>query len=705
MSSAIVRMDHTSPSEVRKEVFSDLNRILINADQPEEIRVALIEGTKLVNLDIEYQNHSQTKSNIYKGRISRIEPSLEAVFVDYGVQRHGFLPFKEITPSYLNSKNNFTSIRQSLRVGQEVMVQVEKEELGNKGAALTTYITLPGSYLVLMPNDPSSGGISRRIEGEDRKELYELLEQIVVPESMGIILRTACVGRELSELQSDLNFLLKQWDAIYRSFQESCEPCLIFQEGDIVIRTIRDYLRDDVSEVLIDNQTVFEKAKQYITQVRPDCINQIKQYQDPIPLFARFEIESSVEALFHRVLELTSGGTIVIDRTEALISIDINSGRSTKNDDIERTALETNLEAADVIMNQLRLRNLGGLIVIDCIDMMSDEYKREVENRFREAAKKDRARIQIERISRFGLLTISRQRLRRPLAVASEISCSHCDGQGTIRSVESLGLSIVRFIELEALKRQSNTIKVEVPVDLGTYLMNEKRAEIVKLERNYGLRIIILPNPTWRIPQYKIMPIDLYGGITQGSYQLCTETQERKKPIAHSCPSLVFEASLPAMSTVNTNQREAASRNKPGILKRLLNKWKEATREETVVTETLVKEVKQEKLKTRNGNSTLPKHHRTRRSGNRYHHKRLRGSNPNRINHAHNDVSQTAVLAQDFPNRANHNQSKKTLAHEKPSAETVDLTDVNVKRRNRNTRRFGGEPKLKQRGYVKEDAV
>jgi ribonuclease E len=697
MSSAIVRMDH-HPSEVRKETSPDLNRILINADQPEEIRVALIEGTKLVNLDIEYQNHSQTKSNIYKGRISRIEPSLEAVFVDYGVQRHGFLPFKEITPSYLNSKNNFTSIKQSLRVGQEVMIQVEKEELGNKGAALTTYITLPGSYLVLMPNDPSAGGISRRIEGEDRRELYELLEQITVPESMGIILRTACVGRELSELQGDLNFLLKQWDAIYKSFQESCEPCLIFQEGDIVIRTIRDYLRGDVSEVLIDNQIIFEKAKQYITQVRPDCINQIKRYQDPIPLFARFEIESSVEALFHRVIELASGGTIVIDRTEALISIDINSGRSTKNDDIERTALETNLEAADVIMDQLRLRNLGGLIVVDCIDMMSDEYKREVENRFREAAKKDRARIQIERISRFGLLTISRQRLRRPLAVASETSCSHCDGQGTIRSVESLGLSIVRFIELEALKRQSNTLKVEVPVDLGTYLMNEKRAEIVKLESNYGLRIIMFPNQAWRVPQYKITPIDL-GGI-QGSYQLCSETQERKKPIVHS-PSLAFETSLSAISGV-TSKKEDASRNKPGILKRLLNKWKEATREETVVAEPLVKEVRPEKPKTRN-NGALPKHHRTRRSGNRYHHKRLRSSNPNRVNHANNtnDVSQTAMLD---PNRAN--QGKKTF-HEKPSAETVDLMDANnVKRiRNRNTRRFGGEPKLKQRGYVKEDAV
>jgi ribonuclease E len=389
------------------------NQILINATQAGEIRVALLEGNKLSDLDIEYSGHEQKKSNIYKGKISRIEPSLEAAFIDYGAERHGFLPFKEIAPAYFKFKGNeLQALKSSLKVGQEMMVQIEKEERGNKGAALTTYITLPGSYLVLMPNNPGAGGISRRIEGDERRAMQDLLSQMAISDDMGLILRTAGVGRDLKELQGDLSLLLKQWDAIQKAFHERPAPFLIFQEGDLITRSIRDYLRRDIDEIIIDDKKIYEKTKQYIEQIRPDFVSRITLYQNPTPLFLHFNIEEAAESAFQREIRLSSGGTIVIDRAEALVAIDINSGRSTKNGDIEETAIKTNLEAAKEIAHQLRVRDLGGLIVIDFIDMNSEDNKRKVENCLREATKKDRARIQIGRISAFGLLEMSRQRLR-----------------------------------------------------------------------------------------------------------------------------------------------------------------------------------------------------------------------------------------------------------------------------------------------------
>ena len=430
---------------------SEENRILINASQPGEIRVALLEEQQLSDLDIEYSGHEQKKSNIYKGKISRIEPSLEAAFIDYGAERHGFLPFKEIAPAYLKFRGNESSaIKNSLKVGQEVMVQIEKEERGNKGAALTTYITLPGSYLVLMPNNPGAGGISRRIEGEERREMQDLLSQMPLSEEMGLILRTAGVGRELDELQNDLSLLQQQWNAIQKAFNERSAPFLIFQEGDLITRSIRDYLRRDIGEIIIDDKKIYEKVKHYIEQIRPDFVSRITLYQNPTPIFMHFGIEEDVESAFQREIRLPSGGTIVIDRAEALVAIDINSGRSTKNEDIEETAVKTNLEAAKEIAHQLRVRDLGGLIVIDFIDMNSEDNKRKVENCLREATKKDRARIQIGRLSSFGLLEMSRQRLRHSLGKANETLCQRCHGEGTIRSIESLTLSLLRSIEKEA---------------------------------------------------------------------------------------------------------------------------------------------------------------------------------------------------------------------------------------------------------------
>lgn len=486
-------------------MHNEKNRILINASQPGEIRVALLEDTKLSDLDIEYTGQEQKKSNIYKGKISRIEPSLEAAFIDYGAERHGFLPFKEIAPTYFKSKNHEShTIKHSLKVGQEMMVQIEKEERGNKGAALTTYITLPGSYLVLMPNNPGAGGISRRIEGEERREMQLILDKVPLSENMGLILRTAAVGRETHELESDLNLLIQQWKAIQKAFNERSDPFLIFQEGDLITRSIRDYLRRDIDEIIIDDKKIYEKIKHYIDQIRPDFVSRITLYQNSIPLFMYFDIEEAVESAFKRKIELPSGATIVIDRTEALVSIDINSGRSTKNEDIEETAVATNLEAAKEIAHQLRVRDLGGLIVIDFIDMNSEENQRKVENCLRLATKKDRARIQIGRISAFGLLEMSRQRLRHSLGKANETLCSRCNGEGTIRTIESLTLSLLRTIEKEALKKSTQQIRVEIPVDMATYLINEKRQAIQQIEQYYKVNLLLIPNPYWQSPQCKI---------------------------------------------------------------------------------------------------------------------------------------------------------------------------------------------------------
>jgi len=485
-----------------------MKRMLINATQPEELRVAIVDGQKLYNLDIEVPGRELKKANIYKGRITRIEPSLEAAFVDYGAERHGFLPMKEIARSYFSEEAQASgrrpSIKEAVKEGQEVIVQVEKEERGNKGAALTTFLSLAGRYLVLMPNNPRAGGVSRRIEGQERAELREAMSQLEIPEGMGLIVRTAGIGKQIEELQWDLDYLLQLWRAIEESAGKRPAPFLIYQESNVIIRSIRDHLRADIGEILIDNEETFSQARQFIRQVMPHNERKLKLYEDKVPLFSRYQIESQIESAFQREVRLPSGGSIVIDHTEALTSIDINSSRATKGADIEETALNTNLEAADEIARQLRLRDLGGLFVIDFIDMTPSRHQREVENRLREAMKEDRARVQIGRISRFGLLEMSRQRIRPSLGDSSAQVCPRCQGQGLIRSVDSLSLSILRIIEEEALKEGTGRINAQLPVEVATYLLNEKRRQIADIEARHGVEVILIPNKYMDTPHYEI---------------------------------------------------------------------------------------------------------------------------------------------------------------------------------------------------------
>jgi len=485
-----------------------MKRMLINATQEEELRVALVDGQRLYDLDIENRTRIQKKANIYKGKITRVEPSLEAAFVDFGAERHGFLPLKEISdqyyvkPAVINGER--TPIRELLPEGTEVVLQVEKEERGNKGAALTTYISLAGRYLVLMPNNPKAGGISRRIEGEDRTEIRESLRNLEIPDGMGLIVRTAGVGKEQEELQWDLDYLLALWKSIQEAASERSAPFLIYAESNVIIRTIRDYLRKEIGEVLLDTEQAYNEALNFIQQVMPQYENRIKHYKEKLPLFNHYQIEGQIESAFEREVKLPSGGSIVIDPTEALISIDINSSRATRGSDIEETALNTNLEAADEIARQLRLRDMGGLVVVDFIDMNSNRNQREVENRMRAALESDRARVQIGRISRFGLLEMSRQRLRPSLGETSTIVCPRCSGQGTIRDVESLCLSILRILQEEANKQKSLEVKATVPLVVSSYLLNEKRAALAEIESQSGTRIIIQPNRDMDTPHYEI---------------------------------------------------------------------------------------------------------------------------------------------------------------------------------------------------------
>lgn len=484
-----------------------MKRMLINATQPEELRVALVDGQRLFDLDIESDSREQKKANIYKGRITRVEPSLEAAFVDFGAERHGFLPLKEIAREYFckqPERGQRPNIREVVKEGTEVIVQVDKEERGNKGAALTTFISLAGRYLVLMPNNPRAGGISRRIEGEDRAQLKEALAGVNIPNGMGAIVRTAGIGRSSEELQWDLDYLVTLWNAITEVNQRPA-PFLVYQESNVVIRAIRDYLRADIGEVLIDNPDVYEQAVLFARQVMPSYESRIKLYQDQTPLFNRFQIESQIETAFEREVKLPSGGSIVIDPTEALVSIDINSARATRGGDIEETALQTNLEAAEEIARQLRLRDIGGLIVIDFIDMTPIKNQREVENRLRDSLKLDRARVQMGRISRFGLLEMSRQRLRPSLSESRGMVCPRCHGQGTIRDTESLALSILRLIEEESSKDRTSQIRAILPVTVATYLLNEKRHEVHNVEQRHQVRVVVVPNPNMETPHYEVI--------------------------------------------------------------------------------------------------------------------------------------------------------------------------------------------------------
>ena len=563
-----------------------MKRMLFNATQSEELRVAIVDGQKLVDLDIEHAGKEQRKSNIYKGVITRVEPSLEAAFVDYGMERHGFLPFKEISRSYFSDKADAgrARIQDVIKEGQELIVQVDKDERGNKGAALTTFISLAGRYLVLMPNNPRGGGVSRRIEGEDRNELRDVLAQLEVPKGMSIIARTAGIGRNAEELQWDLNYLTQLWTAVEEASHIQAGAFLIYQEGSLVIRAIRDYFSADINEILIDTPDVYEQAVQFMNHVMPGNVARVKLYQDEVPLFSRFQIEHQIESAFSREVRLPSGGAIVIDHTEALVSVDVNSGRSIKGADIEQTAFNTNLEAAEEVARQLRLRDLGGLVVIDFIDMENPRNQREVENALRDALHAARARVQTGKISRFGLLELSRQRMRPSLGETNHAACPRCSGTGHIRGIESTALHILRITQEEAMKDNSAIIQVQLPVEAATFLLNEKRADIHKIEQRMGVEVILIPNIHMETPNYNIVRIkhdDVNEETSQASYkmvELPAETayvrglNEEAKP---SAPEALVKGITAATSAPIVEDRvieKTAPAAKVGFLGRI-KKW------------------------------------------------------------------------------------------------------------------------------------
>jgi ribonuclease E len=573
-----------------------MKKMLINATQPEEIRVAIVDGQRLNDLDIENRSRGSTKANVYKAKITRVEPSLEAAFVDFGADRHGFLPLKEIAHQYYRSTapegDGKTRIKDVLKEGTEVIVQVDKEERGTKGAALTTYISLAGRYMVLMPNNPKAGGISRRIEGDDRTELRDALSQLNIPDGMGVIIRTAGVGRSPEELQWDLDYLLQLWSSISSASDENKAPVLLYQESDVIIRSIRDYLRDDVDQVLIDDKAAWQQAHDFVTMVMPKYAPRIRHYEDSTPLFNRFQVEGQIESAFQREVRLPSGGSIVIDPTEALISIDINSARATKGSDIEQTALQTNLEAADEVARQLRLRDMGGLVVIDFIDMNANKNQRAVENRIRDALEVDRARVQVGRISRFGLLEMSRQRLRPSLGEISAMVCPRCTGKGTIRDTKSLALAILRLLQEEAAKDRTGEVRAVVPVEVAAFLLNEKRSAVNDIENSSGVRVLIIPNPHMETPHFDVIRLrdDEVEESTTLSYEVAIETpdpiavrdevsaipaapQPLVRGVTPQGPAPVAaepEAPAPVAETPDTKQQpKAESPQKAGILTRM----------------------------------------------------------------------------------------------------------------------------------------
>ena len=568
-----------------------MKRMLINATQKEELRVALVDGQRLFDLDIESPGHESKKANIYKGRITRIEPSLEAAFVDYGAERHGFLPLKEIAREYFPEGYTYQgrpSIKEVLKEGQEVIVQVEKEERGSKGAALTTFISLAGSYLVLMPNNPRAGGISRRIEGDERTQLKAALSTLELPQGMGLIVRTAGVGKSAEELEWDLNVLLNHWGAIKQASDSNSAPFLIHQESNVIVRAIRDYLRRDIGEILIDSNTIFERAQAHIQLVRPDFMNRVKKYDGEVPLFSHYQIESQIESAFQREVRLPSGGSIVIDPTEALTSIDINSARATKGGDIEETALNTNLEAADEIARQLRLRDLGGLVVIDFIDMTPVRHQREVESRLRDAVRLDRARVQIGRISRFGLLEMSRQRLSPSLAEASHHICPRCTGTGVVRDNESLALSVLRLIEEEALKDNTAQVLAVVPVPIASYLLNEKRRSVNHIEKSQEVKITVVPNSDMETPHFEVIRVregeefDLLSYLLPQKLDALKEAESKEPVVVDVKPKKLEEPALkgfaapaqsaptpaPAPKAAAPEKKAEATEQEPGLIGR-----------------------------------------------------------------------------------------------------------------------------------------
>ncbi len=566
-----------------------MKRMLFNATQAEELRVAIVDGQKLIDLDIETTGKEQRKGNIYKGVVTRIEPSLEAAFVDYGSERHGFLPFKEVSRAFFQGDNVDVSrarIQEVMREGQELIVQVDKDERGNKGAALTTFISLAGRYLVLMPNNPRGGGVSRRVEGEERNELKDLIAQLEIPQGMSIIGRTAGLGRTLEELQWDLNYLLQLWRAIETASKQQGGAFLIYQESSLVIRAIRDYFHQEIGELLIDTESIYEQARQFMGHVMPGNVNRVKMYHDDVPLFSRFQIEHQIETAYARQVPLPSGGAIVIDHTEAMVAIDVNSARATRGADIEETALRTNLEAAEELARQLRLRDLGGLVVIDFIDMENQRSQREVENRLRDALRYDRARVQTGKISRFGLMELSRQRLQTSLGETSHIACPRCHGTGHIRSIESSALHILRILQEEAMKENTAAVHAQVPVDVATYLLNEKRSEFHAIESRMKVNVVLVPNIHLETPNYTLTRMR-HDELNQmeplpASYQLMEQPAETEKP---ALPSAEPKPQRPqaAVQGITPGQPapvpvEPAMASKPSILQKIFG-WLTRTRD------------------------------------------------------------------------------------------------------------------------------
>ncbi|MDO7710722.1 MAG: Rne/Rng family ribonuclease [Pseudomonadota bacterium] len=564
-----------------------MKRILINATHDEELRVAMVDGQRLFDLDIDIPSREQKKGNIYKGKITRVEPSLEAVFVEYGSERQGFLPLKEISKSYFKQKNGDNesgriNVQDVLSVGQELVIQIEKEERGNKGAALTTMISLAGRYLVLMPNSPRAGGISRRIEGDERAELQEALRSLTVPEGMGMIVRTAGVGKQTEELQWDLEYLVQLWTAIDNATKERKAPFLVYQESNIIIRALRDYLRKDIGEILVDSPEMYQTGYDFMRMVMPHELSKFKLYQDKVPLFTRYQVESQIETAFRHEVRLPSGGALVIDPTEALISIDVNSARANKGGDIEETAFNTNLEAAEEIARQLRIRDLGGLVVIDFIDMGPSRHQREVENRLRDHLKADRARVQVGRISRFGLLEMSRQRIRPSLGDAHEEVCPRCAGLGHVRGVESLGLAVLRLLEEEATRDGIVQLVVQLPVSVATFMLNEKRNQLDTIERRHSVKLLLIPNPHLDTPHYDIERVKDGGEQGKTSHHLMitpepiTPDALKDKPIVEQAAVTGVSPAAPApVITAEAKPKEepvvVVKEKKPNLLKRLFN--------------------------------------------------------------------------------------------------------------------------------------
>ena len=635
-----------------------MKRILVNATQQEELRVAMVDGQRLYDLDIEIPSKGQKKANIYKGFITRIEPSLEAAFVNYGADRHGFLPFKEISKSYFKNGGSGSTarsaIKDQIKEGQEVLVQVEREERGNKGAALTTFISLAGRYLVLMPNNPRAGGVSRRIEGDDRQGVREALDSVEIPEGMGVIVRTVGVGRTSEELTWDLEYLTKIWDAIQTASTTKNEPFLIYQESNAMIRALRDHFRNDITEIIIDDEKVYQDAQKFLQQVMPQSERKLKQYTDHVPLFNRYQIEGQIESAFQREVTLPSGGAIVIDHTEALLSIDVNSARATKGSDIEQTALNTNLEAADEVARQLRLRDLGGLIVIDFIDMLSNKNQREVENRLKDAVKLDRARIQLGRISRFGLLEMSRQRLRPSLGESSQIVCPRCDGHGTVRTNESLALAILRLLEEEAMKDMTSKVVAQVPVEVGTFLLNEKRTSLQEIEARHKLDLVIVPQANFESPRFVVQRLRSDDTEVEGktSFEMAMVEEETtietmtttSRPVEKAAVSAVSIApSAPAPAAV----KEEVKEKKPGLLKRLFSKLASTKAEEKADSE----ETKPSERPNRNNGN------RSRNDNRRGGRGRGRGRNDNRTRTNNNDNRQESRRSEGDRDEKSNNEN------------------------------------------------